>query len=73
MRFLGLDAYEVIKAGFDKLCDRDKSIIIMKYDLELNDSQIADVLNIKKDSVRMTVLRSVRNLKKQIKKQEELI
>ena len=66
-------AYEAIKAGFDKLCDRDKSIIIMKYDLELNDSQIADVLNIKKDSVRMTVLRSVRNLKKQIKKQEELI
>ena len=32
-----------------------------------------NVLNIKKDSVRMTVLRSVRNLKKQIKKQEELI
>ena len=65
--------YESIRAGFNKLCERDKSIIIMKYDLDLNDSQIADVLSIKKDSVRMTVLRSVRNLKKQIKKQEELI
>ena len=65
--------YQTVYAGFDKLCERDKSIISMKYDLELNDSQIADVLNIKKDSVRMTVLRSVRNLKKQIKKQEELI
>ena len=65
--------YQTVYAGFDKLCERDKSIISMKYDLELNDSQIADVLNITKDSVRMTVLRSVRNLKKQIKKQEELI
>lgn len=65
--------YQSIRAGFDKLRERDKSIIIMKYDLELNDSQIADVLGIKNDSVRMTVLRSVRKLKKQIKKQEELI
>jgi len=65
--------YQTVYAGFDKLHERDKSIIIMKYDLELNDSQIADALNIKKDSVRMSVLRSVRKLKKQIKKQEELI
>lgn len=65
--------YESIKAGFDKLCERDKSIIIMKYDLELNDSQIADVLDIKKDSVRMTVLRSVGRLKKQMKKQGALV
>lgn len=65
--------YESVRAGFDKLCERDKSIITMKYDLELNDSQLADVLDIKKDSVRMTVLRSVRNLKKQIKKQEESV
>ena len=65
--------YQAIRAGFDKLRERDKSIIIMKYDLELDDGQIADVLNIKQDSVRMTVLRSVRKLKKQIKKQEELI
>jgi len=65
--------YQTVYAGFDKLHERDKSIIIMKYDLELNDSQIADALNIKKDRVRMSVLRSVRKLKKQIKKQEELI
>ncbi len=65
--------YESIKAAFDKLNERDKSIIIMKYDLELNDSHIADVLNIKQDSVRMTVARSVKKLKKQIKKQEKLI
>lgn len=65
--------YETIKASFDKLCERDKSIITMKYDLELNDSQISDVLQIKPDSVRMTVLRSVRRLKKQMKKSGETV
>ncbi len=62
--------YDRIKAGFDKLKERDKSIIIMKYDLDLNDVQIADVLHIKPECVRMTVLRSVRKLRKQIKKLE---
>jgi len=65
--------YEVMRAGFDKLCERDQSIIVMKYDLELKDSQIADVLDIKQDSVRMTVLRCVKRLKKQIKKQEATV
>ncbi len=65
--------YESVRAAFDKLHERDKSIIIMKYDLELNDSQIADLLDIKQNSVRITVLRSVRKLKKQIEKMEELI
>lgn len=65
--------YRTMRAGFNNLCERDKSILIMKYDLELNDSQIADILNIKQDSVRMTVLRSVRKLKKQINKQDESV
>lgn len=62
--------YEALRTGFDKLCEKDKSIIVMKYDLELKDSQIADVLNIKQDSVRMTVFRCVKRLKEQILKQE---
>lgn len=65
--------YQELYSGFDKLCERDKHIISMKYDLELKDSQISDILNIKQDCVRMTVLRSVRKLKKQILNQEELI
>lgn len=65
--------YEVMRAGFDKLCERDQSIIVMKYDLELKDTQIADVLEIKQDSVRMTVLRCVKRLRKQIKKQEATV
>ncbi len=65
--------YESIKAAFDKLHERDKSIITMKYDLELNDSMIAEVLDIKQDSVRMTVRRSVGKLKKQLKNMEALV
>ncbi|MBR3766914.1 MAG: sigma-70 family RNA polymerase sigma factor [Clostridia bacterium] len=61
--------YETVRANFDKLCERDRDIIIMKYDLELNDQQIADILQIKKDSVKMTVYRSVRKLEKVVMKQ----
>ncbi len=63
-------AYETLKAGLDKLSTRDKDIIIMKYDLELSDQQIADILQIKKDCVRMTVLRSVKKLKNIIEELE---
>lgn len=62
--------YLSIRTAFDKLRERDKTLIVMKYDLELSDNLIADVLNIKQDSVRMSVLRSVGKLKKQIKEQE---
>lgn len=62
--------YETIRTAFDTLKDRDKYIIGMKYDLKLNDGQIADVLQIDKNSVRMTVGRSVRKLKKAIIKSE---
>ena len=59
--------YETIRKGFDKLKDRDKSIIVMRYDLELNDELIANALCIDKNSVRMTALRSVQKLKNVIK------
>lgn len=55
--------YQSIRAAFDKLKESDKSIIAMKYDLELDDEHIANVLCIDKNSVRMTVLRSVRKMK----------
>lgn len=62
--------YTTLKAGFDKLHERDKDIIKMKFDLELNDVQIAEVLHIKPDCSRMTVLRSVKKLKKIINELE---
>lgn len=62
--------YQTIRTAFDKLCDRDKYIILMKYDLELDDDVIANALMIGKNSVRMTVSRSIKRLKKAIKKLE---
>lgn len=62
--------YATLKTALDNLCDRDRDIIIMKYDLELSEYEIADILQIKKDSVRMTVLRSVKKLKREIDKLE---
>lgn len=59
--------YETIRKGFEKLNERDKSVIIMRYDMELKDELIANALLIDKNSVRMTVLRSVKKLKKAIK------
>lgn len=56
--------YDSVRTCVDKLCDRDRDIIVMKFDLELNEEQIADVLQIKKESVRMTVYRSIKKLEK---------
>lgn len=54
--------YETLRTCIDKLSDRDRDIITMKYYLGLSDEHIADVLQIKKDSVRMTVSRSIKKV-----------
>lgn len=58
--------YETLRKGFKELNERDKSVIIMRYDMELKDELIANALFIDKNSVRMTVSRSVKKLKKAI-------
>ncbi|MBQ8209580.1 MAG: sigma-70 family RNA polymerase sigma factor [Clostridia bacterium] len=62
--------YETLKKAIKLLDQRDQDIIEMKFGLELDDQHIADVLHIKKDCVRMTVLRSVKKLKKKINELE---
>ena len=62
--------YETIRTSVDKLCDRDRDIITMKFYLNLSEDHIADILQIKKDCVRMTVHRSVKKLEKEFIKQE---
>lgn len=62
--------YQTLRNAFEELNDRDQSIIKMKYDLELKDKHMSEILNIKQDSVRMTVLRSIERLKKFAKKQD---
>lgn len=56
--------YEVMKGALLKLPERDREMIIMKYKLELKDREIADVMGIKENSVRMTVRRCVQKLGK---------
>lgn len=62
--------YETIRKGFEKLNERDRSAIMMRYDLELKDELIANALCINKNSVRMTVARCVNKLKQEIKTME---
>lgn len=54
--------YETMRTSVNKLYDRDRDIIIMKFYLNLSDEHIADLLQINKSSVRMTVFRSVKKL-----------
>lgn len=59
--------YEQMMSGFDKLPEREKSLLMMKYNLRLRDNEIAPVFNIKEESVRMTIRRGMLKLKKIIK------
>lgn len=65
--------FESIKTGFDGLPAKDKNVLMMKYGLELDDSRIAEIMNIKKGSVRTAVFRSIRKLRKEIEKKESVI
>lgn len=60
-------SYDAIRENFHNLPDRDKDIIILKYDLELSDREIAPVMGIKENSVRMTVRRSIQRLELLVK------
>lgn len=59
--------YEILRQGFEKLSEREQSIISMKYDMEMKDELIANALCIEKNSVRMTVLRCVRKLTRAVR------
>lgn len=48
-----------VRANFKNLPKRDKDLIILKYDLEMSDREIAPIMGISENSVRMTVRRSV--------------
>lgn len=60
-------SYEELHKSFQLLPERDKSLIILKYDLELSDKDIAPIIGISENSVRMTVRRSVSRLGRKMK------
>lgn len=60
-------SYDELRKNFQLLPERDKTLIVLKYDLELSDRDIAPLIGIKENSVRMTVNRSVRRLGQKMK------
>ena len=54
--------YETIRENFQKLSERDRHIIHLKYDLVLSDKDIAPIIGISENSVRTIVSRSVNRL-----------
>lgn len=61
-------AYEEAKENMKRIPERDRELLTMKYGLELDDKQIAEIVGIKEESVKMTVYRSARKLEKKMKR-----
>lgn len=59
---------EAVRDNIPLLPKRDRDLIVLKYELELKDEQIGEILDIKPGNVRMTLRRSVQKLAKIIDK-----
>lgn len=59
--------YETIRQNFDKLSERDQTILVLKFDLDLSDAEIAPIIGISESSVRTTIRRSIKRLGKTVK------
>lgn len=59
--------YETIRQNFEKLSERDQTILILKYDLDLSDTEIAPIIGISENSVPTTIRRSIKRLGKTVK------
>ena len=60
-------SYDYLRESFLLLPERDKKLIMLKYDLELSDKEIAPIIGISENSVRMTIKRSVQRLERMMK------
>lgn len=56
--------------AFEDLSPKEKDIILYKYFFNYSDAKIADLLNIKTASVRMTLTRARRTLKNKLEKED---
>lgn len=59
---------ELVRENVNCLSPRDKDLIILKYNHELSDGEISEIIGIKENSVRMTVRRSVERLGKKVER-----
>lgn len=62
--------YENILHNFEKLSERDQMLLMLKYDLDLSDGEIAQIIGINENSIRTTIQRSVKRLGKTVKEVE---
>lgn len=60
--------YEAAKENLKKLPKRDHDLLIMKYGFELSNKEIAEIMGIKEESVKMTVYRSARKLEQKMRR-----
>lgn len=59
---------ETVRENMNGLSSRDRELIILKYNHELSDAEISEIIGIKENSVRMTVRRSVERLGKKVER-----
>ena len=64
--------YEALRSAYERLDERDRQLLFMKYSLKLDDEQIAEAVGLKKDSIRMTVRRSIIKLKSIIEEEDAI-
>lgn len=55
----------------EKLAPRERNILIYKYIFEYKDSEIAEILSVKPESIRMILTRARRSLKQYMMKEEQ--
>ena len=55
----------------EQLAPRERNVLIYKYVFEYKDAEIAKVLSVKPESIRMILTRARRNLKQYMMKEEQ--
>lgn len=59
--------YEAVQQNIGKLSERDRTVIILRYSLDMTDKDIAPIIGISENSVRSILSRSVRRLGEKVK------
>ncbi|MCG8308762.1 MAG: sigma-70 family RNA polymerase sigma factor [Cytophagales bacterium] len=63
---LELERKELIQGAMEKLTDREREILYLKYFVKSTNEEIADLLNIKYQSVKNVIFRALKKLKKHL-------
>ena len=67
------EEYEELGRTMKLLPEKEREILYLKYNMELDDPKIGDIMSIKKESVRQYLTRARRNAKKLLSKEGAVI